>query len=493
MTLMTLDELYGTGAPSRDCAATHITGLTADSREVQPGFLFAALNGTKTDGSRFVADALARGAKAILADEHAVLDVPTGIPVIRDANPRRRLALMAARFFGRQPDIAAAVTGTNGKTSVASFLRQIWEACGLEAASVGTTGIMFRGEETPLHHTTPDPVSLQSCLADLAAHGATHLAFEASSHGLAQYRIDGLKLAAGAFTNISRDHLDYHPDFADYFRAKMRLFTDLLEPGRPAVIDVDTEAGEEAAEIARARGLRLITVGRRGDTLRLAASERDGFGQILQVLYDGRQHSIRIGLAGDFQASNVLVALGLALATGVPAENAFAATEKLKGAKGRLELAGYAPTGGPIFIDYAHTPDALENAINALKPYVTGQMHVVFGCGGDRDRGKRPQMGMIAARLADKAYVTDDNPRGEDPAAIRAEILSSAPGAVEIGDRAGAIAAAIGAMRAGDVLLIAGKGHETGQFVGDRVIPYSDHEAVAALLGRGDGRAMRHG
>jgi UDP-N-acetylmuramoyl-L-alanyl-D-glutamate--2,6-diaminopimelate ligase len=294
------------------------------------------------------------------------------------------------------------VTGTNGKTSVAAFLRQIWERCGFPAASLGTTGIHFRDQDWTLAHTTPDPVSLQASLAELADHGATHLAFEASSHGLAQYRADGIRLAAGAFTNISRDHLDYHPDFADYFGAKMRLFSELLQPGQPAVIDVDSEGGEEAAEIARARGLTLITTGRRGDGLRLLASERDGFGQRLEIGHEGRTHSVFIPLAGDFQAANVLVALGLAIATDVPPQDAFAAAEKLTGAKGRLELAGYAPEGGPVFIDYAHTPAALENAIAALRPYVAGKLHVVFGCGGDRDRGKRPLMGGVAARLADR-------------------------------------------------------------------------------------------
>ena len=492
MTLMTLGRLCGASFPLGDSGAAPVTGLTADSREVQPGYLFAALAGTKTDGARFIADALARGAAAILTGEDAEIDAASGVPVIRDANPRQALALMAARFYGRQPEIIAAVTGTNGKTSVAAFLRQIWEAGGFAAASLGTTGILFRGEEHPLAHTTPDPVSLHASLADLAAQGATHLAFEASSHGLAQYRADGVKLAAGAFTNISRDHLDYHPDFADYFRAKMRLFTELLQPGQPAVIDVDSEAGEEAAEIARARGLRLITVGRQGDTLRLLASERDGFGQRLDIRYEGRARSLRLPLAGEFQASNVLVALGLALATDTPADIAFAAAERLQGAKGRLELVAHAPSGGPIFIDYAHTPDALENAIRALRPYASGKLHLVFGCGGDRDRGKRPEMGAIAARLADRVIVTDDNPRSEDPAAIRAEILAAAPGATEIGDRREAIAAAIAAMAEGDVLLIAGKGHETGQIVGHTVIPYSDHEAVAALIG-GREKKVSHG
>jgi UDP-N-acetylmuramoyl-L-alanyl-D-glutamate--2,6-diaminopimelate ligase len=490
---MQLSDLCGPSAAPAECDLTPITGLTADSREVRTGFLFAALSGVKTDGARFIADAVERGAAAILAGNHVPVEVEGRIPVVRDANPRRRLALMAARFHGRQPEIAAAVTGTNGKTSVASFLRQIWEACGRSAASLGTTGIHFQNQEWPLAHTTPDPVALHASLAELADRGATHLAFEASSHGLAQYRVDGIRLAAGAFTNISRDHLDYHPDFTDYFSAKMRLFTELLQPGQPAVIDVDSEGGEEAAEIARGHGLQLVTTGRRGDSLRLVASVRDGFGQRLEVLHEGAARHVALPLAGDFQAANVLVALGLAIATGTPPDRAFAAAETLKGAKGRLELAGYTAAGSPVFIDYAHTPAALETAILALRPYVAGKLHVVFGCGGDRDRGKRPQMGEIAARLADRAIVTDDNPRGEDPAAIRAEIMAAAPGSLEIGDRAEAIAAAIRAMDAGDLLLIAGKGHETGQIIGHRVIPYSDHETVAALLAGGPEKAVLHG
>ncbi len=490
---MKLSDLCGPGAAPAEYERVPISGLTADSREARPGYLFAALNGVKTDGARFIADAVARGASAILAGDAVAVEADGRIPVIRDANPRRRLALMAARFHGRQPEIAVAITGTNGKTSVAAFLRQIWEACGQAAASLGTTGIHFRHQDWPLVHTTPDPVSLHASLAELADHGATHLAFEASSHGLAQHRVDGIKLAAGGFTNISRDHLDYHPDFADYFRAKMRLFTELLQPGQPAVIDVDSEGGEEAAEIARGRGLLLVTTGRRGDSLRLLASERDGFGQRLEVQHEGSALQLALPLAGDFQAANALVALGLAIASGTPAGEAFAAAEHLQGAKGRLELAGRTAGGAPVFIDYAHTPAALETAILALRPYVSGRLHVVFGCGGDRDRGKRPQMGEIAARLADCVIVTDDNPRSEDPAAIRAEILAAAPAAIEIGDRAEAIAAAIHALRPGDLVLIAGKGHETGQIIGHRVIPYSDHETVAALLEGGRERLTIHG
>lgn len=471
-----------------------ISGLTADSRDVRPGWLFAALNGTKANGAQFIADAVARGAAAVLVGEDTSIDVPENVAVIHDTNPRRALALMAARFHGRQPEMIAAVTGTNGKTSVASFLRQIWEADGLAAASLGTTGIMFRGETEPLIHTTPDPVSLHAKLADLAERGATHLACEASSHGLAQHRLDGVRLSAGAFTNISRDHLDYHPTPEDYFNAKMRLFSELLQPGQSAIIDMDSQGGERAAEVARARKLKLFTVGRKGEWLRLVESERDGFGQKLVLsLEGGLPRTVFLPLAGDFQAANVLVTLGLAIATGVAPDAAFAAVETLQGAKGRLELVAHAPGGGPVFIDYAHTPAALETAILALKPYVTGKLHVVFGAGGDRDKGKRPEMGAVATKHADCVYVTDDNPRSEDARVIRAEILAASPGALEIGDRREAIAAALEAMSPGDLLLVAGKGHETGQIIGDVTIPYSDHETVSSLLNGTGERVAQHG
>lgn len=459
-----------------------IMGLTADSRAVEPGYLFAALSGTKADGSQFIADAVLRGAIAVLADENAAVNVPPQIHVIRDPNPRRRLAQMAAQFYGMQPKLTVAVTGTNGKTSVASFLRQIWDHAGYMAASLGTTGIFFKGQQETLAHTTPDPVVLHEKLASLAERGTTHLAFEASSHGLAQYRLDGVRLSAGAFTNISRDHMDYHADFEDYFAAKMRLFTELLPPGSPAIIDVDSEEGWRAAQIARDCGLDVFTVGHNGEALRLDGVAREGFGQHLKLSYKGEQREILLPLAGDFQASNGLVALGLALTTGLDADTAFAAAEKLTGAKGRLELAGHTKSGNPIFIDYAHTPAALENALAALRPYAQNRLHVVFGAGGDRDKGKRPQMGEVAMRLADCIYVTDDNPRSENPAEIRAEIIAAAPGAQEIGDRREAIATAIASMQPGDLLLLAGKGHETGQIVGDRVLPYSDHDAVASIL-----------
>ncbi|MFO7478314.1 MAG: UDP-N-acetylmuramoyl-L-alanyl-D-glutamate--2,6-diaminopimelate ligase [Methyloceanibacter sp.] len=479
---MTLGELFGLEARlPAGLAHAPVSGLASDSRAVKPGYLFAALPGVNTDGLRFIPDALARGATALLVPEGARLQAGAAT-VIEDADPRRRLALIAARFHGLQPKTAVAVTGTNGKTSVASFLRQLWAGEGFAAASLGTVGVVGpRGTRT-LTHTTPDPIELHAILAALARDGVTHLALEASSHGLQQHRVDGIAFAAGAFTNISRDHLDYHASFEDYFAQKLRLFTELLPTGAGAVVDVDSEAGARVAEIARARGFKLLTVGREGQSLRLASAEIDGFGQVLAVEHDGKSYKLRLPLVGAFQASNALVAAGLAMATGSSAANVLPLLQSLHGARGRLDLAGTAPCGAPIFIDYAHTPDALAKALDALRPYVARRLVVVFGCGGDRDKGKRPEMGKVAVGKADLAIVTDDNPRSEDPGAIRSEILAAAPGAVEIGDRAQAIAEAVSGLQQGDLLLVAGKGHETGQTVGATVIPFSDHDAVAAAL-----------
>jgi UDP-N-acetylmuramoyl-L-alanyl-D-glutamate--2,6-diaminopimelate ligase len=448
--------------------------------------LFVALPGSKADGVAFAADAVARGAVAILAGEAASAGA-LAAPVLRAHDPRQALAQVAARFYPQQPETVAAVTGTNGKTSVAAFLRQIWARLGFESASLGTIGIVTKKGETALAHTTPDPVALHRHLAALAADGVTHLAMEASSHGLDQRRLDGVRLSAGAFTNITRDHLDYHPTVEDYFRAKLRLFEELLPPGAPAVIDADSPGWERVAGAAEARGLGVLTVGERGDSLALRGVERDGFRQRLSVAYERRAYSVLLPLAGAFQVSNALVAAGMALGLGANAEAVFAAVSELKGAKGRLEYIGETALGAPVFVDYAHTPDALVKALQALRPYADGRLHVVFGCGGDRDRGKRPEMGRAACANADAVYVTDDNPRSEEPAAIRRAIMDAAPGAVEIGGRADAIAAAVGALKSGDVLLVAGKGHEMGQIVGKTVIPFSDHEAVASALSRFDG------
>jgi UDP-N-acetylmuramoyl-L-alanyl-D-glutamate--2,6-diaminopimelate ligase len=409
--------------------------------------------------------------------------------VVEDADPRRRLALIAARFFGAQPEVAVAVTGTNGKTSVASFVRQLWEQMGFRAASMGTVGVVGPSGTQILAHTTPDPVELHRILADLAKSGVTHLALEASSHGLEQRRVDGVRLAAGAFTNISRDHLDYHASFEAYFNEKLRLFGELLPQGAGAVIDVDSEAGEQVAALAKSRGLDVLSVGRAGKALRLVSAENDGFGQRLVVEHAGGAETFRLPLVGAFQASNALVAAGLCMATGASPTKVLPLLENLRGARGRLDLAGTTRTGAPIFIDYAHTPDALAKALDALRPYVRNRLLVVFGCGGDRDKGKRPQMGAVAVDRADIAIVTDDNPRSEEPEEIRREILAAAPGAIEVPGRGVAVAEAIAGLKSGDILLIAGKGHETGQIIKGAVIPYSDHDAVDAALKGERGRA----
>ena len=456
-------------------------GVAVDSRAVRPGDLFVAIEGGKTDGLKFVNAALAAGAVAILAQRTPETPLPAGVAFVRSANARRALALIAANFFARQPATIAAITGTSGKTSVAAFTRQVWSALGHSAASVGTVGIVSPRGETYGSLTTPDPLALHRSLDALAREGVTHLAIEASSHGLDQYRLDGLRIAAAAFTNLSRDHLDYHPTIEAYLAAKLRLFQELLEPGHTAVIDVDHEHSAVVVAAAKKRGLRLLTVGRNGEGIRLAAAAVDGFAQRLRLVHAGKEFQVRLPLVGEFQIENALVAAGLAIATGGDPAAVFAALERLVGAKGRLELAGL-KNGAPIFIDYAHKPDALAKALEALRPAASAKLVVVLGAGGDRDRGKRPLMGEVAAAKADRVIVTDDNPRSEEPAAIRAAILAAAPGATEIGDRREAIRTAIADLRAGDVLLIAGKGHETGQIIGDRTIPFSDHEAVATAL-----------
>lgn len=485
---MRLATLMGSDLPPLpEGDATEIVGLTADSREVKPGFLFAALPGTKVDGTRFIPQALAQGAAAILVPAGA--DIAVKVPVIADRNPRRRLALMAARFFGKQPRTVVAVTGTNGKTSIVTFVRQIWTALGLEAASLGTVGIVSRKGETPLAFTTPDPVALQAGLAQLAEDGVTHLAMEASSHGLAQYRLDGVKIAAAAFTNITRDHLDYHRTFDDYAYSKLRLFGEVMAPGGVAVLNADADHFAEFEAVSWARGHRVISIGRKGRGICLVGAKPTARGQTLDLVHEGRNYNVNLPLIGAFQASNALVAAALVIGSGGSADMVFAALETIKGAKGRLEEVAQLANGAAIYVDYAHTPDALMNLLEAIRPHTAKRLVVVFGCGGDRDPGKRPQMGEVATRLADVVYVTDDNPRSEEPAAIRAAILPAAPGAIEIGDRAQAIETAMRGLEAGDVLVVAGKGHETGQIVGARTLHFSDHEAIADAARRiGGGR-----
>lgn len=461
--------------------ATVISGIASDSRKVEPGCLFVAIPGTKADGAGFAADAAARGAAAVVAARGAVRQA-LGVPLVEVEEPRVALALAAARFFGRQPGTMAAVTGTSGKTSVASFTRQIWDRQGLAAASIGTTGVTApgRSEYGPL--TTPDPVALHRLLRELSDAGVTHAAMEASSHGLDQHRLDGVRLAAGGFTNLGRDHMDYHPTVEDYHGAKMRLFAELLPEGAPAVIFADDPWSEPTIKVARARGLRVLTVGHHGDFLCLKRSEHERFRQHAEIEFEGTNFEVDLPLAGEFQISNALVAAGLAIATGTPAAAALDALEHLKGASGRLEHVGTKANGAPVYVDYAHKPEALENVLLAVRPFTTGRVVVVFGCGGDRDRVKRPIMGEIATRLADVVIVTDDNPRSEDPASIRASILAAAPGAREIGDRRAAISEAVALLQAGDTLIVAGKGHEEGQTIGDVTQHFSDHEEVRRAL-----------
>ncbi len=465
-----------------DASGVLVKGLTADSREVKPGCLFAALPGTVVDGAAFIPQAIEAGAVAILGPSELDTSTCAGLPVVAADNARNALAVMARRFFGRQPETVVAVTGTNGKTSVVSFLRQIWHALGIPAASIGTVGVTGSSGSYYLAHTTPDPVKLQELLARLADDGVTHVALEASSHGLAQNRLDGVEFAAGAFTNLTRDHLDYHATFEDYFAAKLRLFSDLLPAGSAAVINADMPEMADVAAACDDRGISVFTVGRAGDVLKLEGLERVGLSQKMTVRHWGRRFEVALPLVGEFQASNALVAAGLAIATGSQPDAVFAAEAYLEGASGRLELVATTDSGAAVFVDYAHTPDALENALGALRPYAQGRLAVIFGCGGDRDPGKRPQMGAVAAAGADVVYVTDDNPRTEDPAVIRAAALAACPDAEEIGDRAEAIRTAIGRLGEDDVLLVAGKGHETGQIVGDQVLPFSDQDVVREVV-----------
>ncbi|PRD45390.1 UDP-N-acetylmuramoyl-L-alanyl-D-glutamate--2,6-diaminopimelate ligase [Phyllobacterium phragmitis] len=458
-----------------------ITGLTSDSRKVGPGYLFAALKGSRADGSAFAADAVSRGAAAIIAASDAEIGAPD-VPIIRVEDSRRALALAAAAFYEKQPEMMVAVTGTSGKTSVASFTRQIWADAGFPAANIGTTGVFSPTRSDYGSLTTPDPVELHRVLHALADEGVTHAAMEASSHGLDQRRLDGVKLAAGAFTNLGRDHMDYHPTVEDYLAAKLRLFDALLPKGAPAVIFADDEFSPMAIDVAKAAGNEVLTVGRKGSFIALKRVEHERFRQHAEVKIGNDIYEISLPLAGDFQVANALVSAALAMVTGVPAAAAMRALERLKGAPGRLDLVGATEDGAPAYVDYAHKPDALENVLTSVRPFTTGRVIVVFGCGGDRDTGKRPMMGEIATRLADVVIVTDDNPRSEAPATIRAEIMVTAPGAIEIGDRRLAINTAVGMMKAGDTLIVAGKGHEEGQTVGEVTYPFSDHAEVALAL-----------
>jgi UDP-N-acetylmuramoyl-L-alanyl-D-glutamate--2,6-diaminopimelate ligase len=459
-----------------------ITGISSDSRKVAKGDLFVALAGTKTDGARFIDDAIARGAIAVLADS-STLGGNSGSCVFNAADPHRALALAAAAFYGAQPATMVAVTGTAGKTSVASFTRQVWAQAGLAAAQIGTTGVIAPHRNDYGSLTTPDPVTLHRLLAELARDGVTHAAMEASSHGLDQRRLDGVRLSAAAFTNLGRDHLDYHPTMEEYFQAKMRLFDTLMPKGAPTIIYSDDEWSGRAVAAAKAAGLDVRTVGRKGDWLALKRVEHFRDKQVAEIHLGSDIFEVHLPLAGDFQIANAIVSAGLAISTGVTPQKAFSALNHLKGAPGRLELAGQTKDGALCYVDYAHKPEALENVLTSVRPFTTGRVVVVFGCGGDRDKGKRPIMGEIATRLADVVIVTDDNPRSESPALIRAEIMIAAKGATEIGDRHEAIRRAVRMLTSGDTLIVAGKGHEEGQIVGAEVLPFSDHEEIRKALG----------
>ena len=470
--------------------APDIAGLTSDSRAIEPGFLFAAIPGTSFDGRDFIADALAKGAAAVLAPTGTKLpDNASGIPFLPADNPRHQLALLASRFFGGQPRFAAAVTGTNGKTSVAWFTRQIWEKLGHRSAAMGTLGMTaddVKGEfATGL--TTADPVALHRDLRGLADAGIGHVVIEASSHGLDQSRLDGVRFNAGAFTNLSRDHLDHHGTMEAYRAAKLRLFDSVLPDDSAAVLNADSEEYPLFSSIAYARGLRVIGYGRATDDIRIDQIETRRDGQRIALSLFGKKRDVTLALPGAFQARNALCALGLAIACGDDADAALDALPSLNSPPGRLQLAAKRANDAPVYVDYAHTPDALASVLGALRPHTAGRLVVVFGCGGDRDRGKRPQMGSTAHNLADEIIVTDDNPRSEDAATIRAEILARCPDAIEIGDRAEAIHYATRNLGAGDVLVIAGKGHETGQIVGDQVHPFDDVEMVRAAIAALDG------
>ncbi len=466
-----------------------VTGLTADSRAVKPGFLFAALPGTKSDGRDFVPQAVAGGAVAVLAPEGSKLKLPAGVALITDGNPRRRFALMAAAFHQRQPETMVAVTGTNGKTSTAAFYRQIWQRLGHRAAAIGTLGVIAEGWSNTGGLTTPDPAGLHKTLAALAEFGVTHACMEASSHGLDQYRLDGVKLKVAAFTNLTRDHLDYHPDMAAYGKAKLRLFAELLPADATVVVNADDALAADIREIAASRGQTVLNYGYRARELRLIQAQPGVNGQLLTLDILGRRCEVAFPLAGTFQVHNALAALGLAVATGAEPAAVLDAFEHMEGVPGRLQKVAERNNGAAVYVDYAHTPDALETVLAALEPHAMRRLILVFGCGGDRDPGKRPQMGAIAARLATKTIVTDDNPRTESAGAIRKAILAACPHAHEIGDRRLAIRTAVDMLEPGDLLVIAGKGHESGQIVGATVHPFDDADEARAAVAEFDGGA----
>lgn len=462
---MRLADLAGIESDSR------VTGFAIDHRKVAPGTIFGAFQGTRFNGEDFIPAAISAGAIAVVARREASVD---GAVHLSAAEPRRLFAELAARFFRPFPETVVAVTGTNGKTSTVEMTRQLWRMSGIHAASIGTLGVTTANDQVTTGLTTPDVVTFLANMAGLAREGVSHAAFEASSHGLAQYRTEGLPVQAGAFTNFSRDHLDYHQTMDDYFAAKMRLFDEVIEADGSAVVWTDDPRSEQVIEHCTRRGLRMLTVGGQGDTLRLISRSPTQLGQKMVIEAAGKNRAVTMPLIGAYQAANSLTAAGLVIATGGSIDRTLDGLARLQPVRGRLERAVITRSGATVYVDYAHTPDALQSAIEALKPHTSGRLITVFGAGGDRDTGKRPEMGAIAARMSDLVIVTDDNPRGEDPALIRKDIMAGASGAQEIAGRREAIAAAIAAAGNRDIVLVAGKGHEQGQIVGDRVLPFDD-------------------
>ncbi len=448
-----------------------VSGFAIDNRKVAPGTVFGAFQGLRVNGEDFIADAVRAGAVAVVARPEAKVE---GAIHIAHANPRRLFALMAARYFAPFPDVTVAVTGTNGKTSTVELTRQLWRMLGHKSASIGTLGVTTSVDQVSTGLTTPDIVTFLANMAGLKREGITHAAFEASSHGLDQYRTEGLPVAAGAFTNLSRDHLDYHGDMDAYFDAKMRLFDEVVNADGHAVIWADDEWSAKAIARATKRGLRLLSVGVQGQGLRLVSRTPTQLGQTLEIEADGKSYKVNLPLIGAYQAANALVAAGLVIATGGDMSKVLELLGRVQPVRGRLERAVITRAGAPVYVDYAHTPDGLRAAIEALRPHTRGRLITLFGAGGDRDAGKRPLMGKVAAELSDHVIVTDDNPRSEEPSAIRAAVLAGAPDGEEIGGRRAAIAAAIQMAGADDIVLLAGKGHEQGQIIGDRVLPFDD-------------------
>ena len=475
---MKLKDLF----PLAENGETEILGMTADSRKVEPGFLFAALKGSVQDGSQFAAMAIQKGAAAILSDGSADAG---GLPHVIADEPRRALALAAKRFHAAQPEFVVAVTGTNGKSSTVDFARQIWSRAGLKAASMGTLGAIGPSGKIDVGHTTPDPVTIHETLSMLAGQGVTHCAMEASSHGLEQHRLDGVDLSAVGFLNFTQDHLDYHGSMEEYLKSKLRLFASLAPKGIPAIVNADSPQRDDFEAAAKSAGLKVVSFGWRGEDLWIDELMPKQAGQSLFLYWrDVEQKPVELPLIGEFQALNALAAAAICLSLGMEFPAVADGLANLKPVKGRLEFVGKTETGAAVFVDYAHTPDGLDVLLRAVRPHTAGRLKVIFGCGGDRDAKKRPLMGEIASRQADDVIVTDDNPRSEDPSTIRAAVLAGAKGAREIGDRGEAIRTVIGELRKGDTLVIAGKGHETGQIVGKTVLPFSDQdEAQAALTG----------